>query len=197
MAPMKLEPPCRLADERSDQDLLRATRRGQSEAFGAFYDRHVEAVTLYFLRRTYSSIEADDLAEETFAQALRSLSRYRKRLGEPRGWLFGIAQNLLRDWYRSGHARTEARARLGMQRALVGDDFERVEDAVDLEVLTASLPAALLTLSPALREAVLLRVSEQRPYEEVAEALGCTIGAARVRVNRALAHLNEEMAERL
>ena len=49
---------------------------------------------------------------------------------------------------------------------------------------------ALAQLSPKVRDAVLLRVALDLPYEVVAEQLGCTVGAARVRVSRGLEHLS-------
>ena len=56
-------------DERSDDDLLAATR-AEPEAFAVFYRRHVQALLAYFARRTRDAELAADLTAETFAAAL-------------------------------------------------------------------------------------------------------------------------------
>ena len=69
---------------------------------------------------------------------------------------------------------------------LLEEDLERIERLVDMSVFRDGLQAGLDRLSPKLRDAVLLRVALDMPYEAVAESLGCSIGAARVRVSRGL-----------
>lgn len=78
----------------SDEDLLGATRR-QPEAFGAFYRRHEEGVVRFFMREVRDPELAADLAAETFAAALLSSRRFRRRAEPARAWLFGIARNTL------------------------------------------------------------------------------------------------------
>ena len=68
--------------------------------------------------------------------------------------------------------------------------FWAVDDA---ERLGRGLRAALDSLSPGVRDAVLMRVGLDLPYEEVALSLGCSVGAARVRVTRGLHSLAEVM----
>lgn len=62
------------------------------EAFGELYRRHARVVLAYFLHWSRSPELAADLTAETFAAAFGSLSGYRSERGEPRAWLFGIAQ---------------------------------------------------------------------------------------------------------
>ncbi len=68
--------------------------------------------------------------------------------------------------------------------------LERIEALVDLEPARAQVRDAVAGLSSGMAEAVLLRVGEQLPYDEVARRLGCSEGAARVRVARGLAKLS-------
>jgi RNA polymerase sigma-70 factor (ECF subfamily) len=74
---------------------------------------------------------------------------------------------------------------------LTTDDLERIDRMVDTSDLRAGLQDALTQLSPAVRDAVLLRVALDQPYEMVAELCSCSVGAARVRVARGLATLAE------
>jgi hypothetical protein len=78
-------------DERSDDDLLAATRV-EPEAFAVFYRRHVEALLAYFARRTRDAELAADLTAETFSAALGGAHRHRPEKGPAIAWLYGIAR---------------------------------------------------------------------------------------------------------
>src|SRR5688572_12610650 len=100
-------------DHASDEVLLESSA-ASPEAFGAFYRRYEERVVRYFVRRVGEPDLAADLTAETFAAALASSHRFRKR-GEPAAaWLFGIARNVLAMSRRRGRIDARARRRLGM-----------------------------------------------------------------------------------
>lgn len=172
--------------------LIRA--RSEVAAFDEFYRENATDVMAYFYRRTMCPETAGDLTSEAFARALVHVERYDPERGTPRGWLFGIAGNLFSDWLRSGRIDERARRRLGIDRIAVDDEtIERVEALVDVGAHKEALREAVGQLSPKLRDAVLLRVGLDLPYEEVAARLEITEGAARVRVSRALVALAELM----
>lgn len=170
----------------ADTALLLAARR-DPEAFGLFWDRNHERVLAYFYRRTYCPHTSAELCAETFAQALGSLKRFDAEVGTGRAWLFGIAGNLYKQWLRKGVVTERARRRLRVETpTLSEDDLVRIESLVDSVELRAGLRAALDSLTPSVRDAVLMRVALELPYEDVAAGLGCSVGAARVRVTRGL-----------
>jgi DNA-directed RNA polymerase specialized sigma24 family protein len=103
--------------EPTDDELLRATP-GDPEAFGTFYRRHGSAVLAYLLYRTRDAERALDLTAETSAAALQSSRRFRAGNGPARGWLFGIAKNVLADSDRRRSRAERARRRLGSSRLL-------------------------------------------------------------------------------
>lgn len=176
-----------------DGQLLVAARE-RSDAFGEFYDRNQRRVLAYFYRRTFCAHTSAELSAETFAQAWSSLRRYDAATGTGRAWLFGIAGNLHRQWLRRGVVRERARRQLSISTPeLTEDDLARIDDLVDTSDLWAGLHEALGQLTPATRDAVLMRVALDLPYEVVADLCGCTIGAARVRVARGLHTLAELM----
>lgn len=77
-----------------------------------------------------------------------------------------------------------------MERLVLGeDDLERVERLVDFEALSGQVRVALAELPTSQAEALFLRVGEGLSYREVAAHLGCSEGAARVRVTRGLSAL--------
>jgi RNA polymerase sigma factor (sigma-70 family) len=176
-----------------DGRLLVAARL-RPEAFGDFYDRNHRRVLAYFYRRTFCAHTSADLTAETFAQAWASIKRFNPDSGTGRGWLFGIGGNLYKQWLRRGVVREKARRQLGITTPeLSEDDLEQIDNLVDTSDLRAALQVALVQLTDATRDAVLMRVALDLPYEEVAELCGCSIGAARVRVARGLNTLAELM----
>ena len=182
-----------MADQRSDAELLRAARR-DPEAFGVFYDRHADAVLGFFVRRTACAQTAADLAAETFAQAFVARRRFRDTGAPATAWLFAIARRQLSGWLRRRVVEDRARRRLGLEHVQLDDPaLERVEELADLGEVQTALAGALDRLPPGTAEAVSLRVGEELPYAEVAGLLGCSEGAARVRVARGLSRLADLM----
>lgn len=97
----------------SDVELLRAAR-ADPDAFGDFYRRHAVAVERWIRAHTPDIATAADLTAETFAQALVSLDRFRGKTDESaRGWLDGIARNLVRRYHRRGRVELATCQRLG------------------------------------------------------------------------------------
>jgi RNA polymerase sigma factor (sigma-70 family) len=173
----------------SDLDLLRLARKDRRH-FGELAERHIEPLYRWLLARTRDPQVAADLTAETLAQALASLGRFREPTSESAApWLFGIAHNLLLRYYRTQRAEAAARRRLGMPlTAQTDDDYERVLSQPD-DGERARLAEALASLPPEQRAAVDLRIGEELSYAEIAGRLGCSPGAARVRVSRAIARL--------
>jgi RNA polymerase sigma factor (sigma-70 family) len=179
----------RVEDQRSDSELLTvsATEPG---AFAVLYRRHAEDLLRYFARRTLDPESAAELTAETFAQAFASRTTYRDTGANGVAWIYGVARHQLGRFFRSGRVDRAARRRIGMpERELPPEDFERIEDLVDFAPIRGAIVEALETLREDHRDALRLRVIEQRSYPEVARALSCTEENARQRVSRGLRRL--------
>jgi RNA polymerase sigma factor (sigma-70 family) len=179
--------------EPSDAELVASAVR-DPQAFGALYDRHVTAILRYLHRRTDSAETAADLCAETFAAAFVQRSRFRDTGTTARPWLYAIARNQLGHYLRRRRVSDRYRRRLGIEPlALSPHELERVEELVDAAPYRAEIRAALAQLPASLADAVVLRVGEDLAYAEVAARLGCSEGAARVRVSRGLDRLADLM----
>lgn len=175
----------------SDAELLRGTRH-DPEFFGQFFDRYYTEVSEYFWVRTADVEVAADLTAETFAAALEGFDRFDESKGTPAGWLFGIADKQLRQWLRRGRVDRRSRDRLHLDPIPFDEGgYERVEALSEIRRLVEPLAAALAALPDAVRRAIELRVLDQLEYAAVAQHLGCSQGAARVRVSRGLKQLFE------
>ncbi len=181
-----------MTNDRSDAELLKASSR-DAEAFGLFYDRHQESVRRFFLRRTADQLLALDLTAETFAEAFASRRRYRQGSAPATGWLFTIATRQLHEFWRQERVSKKYRSRLGVESYASSDSFDRVEEIVDASNWMSALSMALGSLSEGSAEAVVLRIGHCWTYQQLALHLGCTPQAARVRVSRALSHLEVQI----
>ena len=144
-------------------------------------------------RLTGNQHDAEDLTQEVFVRVFRSLSSYTP--GTFEGWLHRITTNLFLDM-----VRRRQRVRFD---ALADDAAERLpgrEPAPDMQLhdrgFEADIQAALDSLSPDFRAAVVLCDIEGLSYEEIAATLGVKLGTVRSRIHRGRAQLRAALEHR-
>jgi RNA polymerase sigma factor (sigma-70 family) len=164
----------------------------EPEAFTALFDRYVDVVHRYVVRRLGLDA-AEDVTAETFTVAFARRARFDLSRPDARPWLLGIATNLIR-----GHRRTELRRWRAMARAVPvaaeEPEADRVAARLTAQAARGELAAALARLSPAQRDVLLLHVWAELDYEQIAVALGVPVGTVRSRLHRARAVLREAVA---
>ena len=159
-----------------------------ADAFSELYRREGEAVLIFLTRRTWDGETALELTAETFAVALRSW----RKLGplareQQRAWLFTVARRQLARYSRRARVERKAVRRLGMQIPRVDhDDLQLIERRAGLPELRRTVELELRRLSSPQREALRLRVVEERSYTEIALELRVSEQTARARVSRGL-----------
>lgn len=161
----------------------------------ALYEAHATAVLKFAMRRTLDAQISIDLVGETFAVAFEQRRRYRGSTdGAAQSWLFGIASNLLKMYFRDGAIERRAMDRLGIEPVEVPEhEFERIESLAGSAVMRGAVRGALAELSAEQRTAVRLRVVDELPYPLVAQRLEITEEVARARVSRGLRKLREHL----
>ena len=146
-------------------------------------------MTYYFWFRTRDRDVTSNLLAETFTVALETVQRFDPAKGEPRQWLYGIAKNQLKTYWRKKRVAMKARQRLAIQTpptSVAGwDEIESVENQIDANRMAEMLDR-LPTRS---REAVRLRIMEQLDYPTIAQRLGCSPKSASDAVFRGLKRL--------
>ena len=173
--------------DRGDAELL----VGDAEDFGVFYERHEDEVLAFFLRRTRRADLTGDLTAETFARALEGRSRFDPGLGEPVGWLFGIARHVLAGSLRRGRVADEARRRLGMERTVLDELALEAIEGVDVGPALVGLEELPADQQIAVRG----RVLDERDYGDLAAQLRCSESVVRQRVSRGLRALGARLKE--
>ncbi len=87
--------------------------------------------------------------------------------------MFTVARRQVGRYLRTARAEQRAVRRLGIQVPVVHeDDIDLIEERAGLSAVRRELSAQLVSLNPEQRDALRLRVVEERPYPEVAMALG-------------------------
>lgn len=152
---------------------------------------YLPEVTAFVRRMTAHHADADDLVQDVFERAFRSLADL-EDVARCRAWLFRIARNRVIDWQRTRLARPELRLLEGTD-SVASEPFvapERVEQAQ-----ADAIEAALGALSADLRDAVLLADVWGCSYDEIAEIVQVPIGTVRSRIARARLRLAELLSD--
>ena len=146
--------------------------------FADLYEKYAHDVHRFALFLSGNEAVADDLTAETFARAL--LGRDDLRLDTVKAYLLAIARNLYRDACRRDWRQLPLDESLERPDRAPGPDVA----AHDRERLRQVLEA-MATLPVAEREALVLAVDRELPYEQIAAIVGASPAAVKVRVHRA------------
>ena len=174
-----------MVDERA---LLERARAGDGQAFDLLVRAHFARVYAVVFRLVGNHEDAEDLAQEAFARAHRSLSAYRGEAAFAT-WLYRIAVHLARDRFRRAERRP-LEVLLPAPDSAVGP--EAPSEELDRRELRRVVADALERLPERLRTPLVLRALEGLDYADVAAATGVTPDTARTQVmqaRRALARL--------
>ncbi|HEV3047237.1 MAG TPA: sigma-70 family RNA polymerase sigma factor [Solirubrobacteraceae bacterium] len=166
-----------------------------SEDISQLYARHAQDILCYCARRTLQAEIAVELVGETFAEAFVHRADFRGD-GEHSAiaWIYAIARGRLADYFRRGQVHRRALERLGVTPPdLLESDYERIEELAALASLRGQLADGLAALSAGHRDALRLRIVEERAYPDVARELGVSEQTARARVSRALRVLRRDI----
>jgi len=168
--------------EVTDEELMeRYVRSGDAQAFEALFRRYAGRLHGLFLRSNGTRDLASDLVQKTFMHVHRARADFQQ--GRPfRPWIYTIALNVRRE-----EGRKRARSR---EVAVNVDDVREPSVEPDAKSATDRLVQRALTqLSDGQREVILLHWYEGLSFPEIAEMLGATVSAVKVRAHRGYGEL--------
>ena len=178
----------------SDIELMLRAKTGDDSAFTELMRRHYKGVVNYVYRFTNDRANSEDLAQEVFLRVYRSVKRYNPQ-AKFSTWLYKIATNLCITEVKSRNKnQTVSLDEMQENTGDLGDS--KSEDPSDLTLrreIGTAIFEALKSLSERERVAIILCKYEDLPYEEVAEVIGCTIGAVKTYVHRGRMKLIEKL----
>jgi RNA polymerase sigma-70 factor (ECF subfamily) len=172
--------------QENDKNLIELCQKGDSEAFGALYDRYIRTIYNFIYYKTFHKETAEDLASETFFKALKSIQSVDP--GKPfLSWLYKIAQNTVVDSYRAKRPTEDI------------DDFWDLSSGGDIEADTETalqvdvLREKFRELSSSERDIIIMRVWQDLSYKEIADIVGKSEASCKMTYSRALTKLRISM----
>ena len=164
-------------------DLLERFAQGEIDAFETLVRQFQGEIYAWIVRIVRDPAIAEDLTIETLWRIYRARRRFRSD-GNFSAWARRIATNVAIDHLRTRHS----------EQALVFEPEARAEaDLLERRETREKIQQAFRRLPAKLQVAATLALIEERSYDEIADALGTSVGAVKLRVFRALRILRRQL----
>ncbi len=174
--------------DNTDQLIIQRVLGGNRDAFKILITRYSDPLYRHALCMTGSPDVAEDILQLSFIKAYQHLAEVRGRFD---AWVFRIVANGCKDWLKNIR-----RSHLSYDEDDQPSGYATADEELDRTELRSDLDRALTTLPASLREAFVMKHVEGRSYEEMADLLGTTVGALKMRVHRAREALQALLEEK-
>jgi RNA polymerase sigma-70 factor, ECF subfamily len=182
-----VEGPAVLAVADSEVEIVERAKYDPT-AFGLLYDRYVERIYRFVYSRVHEHSLAEDITEEVFLNALKSIANYRDRGACFPAWLYRIACNAIVSHYRRAKNVVDLETVTNLAATTEGvldevvrrDGSRRIWEAID-------------RLPPRQREAMRLKFAADLSLEDVGRIMGKSSAAIKLLVYRAVQRLRREL----
>jgi RNA polymerase sigma-70 factor (ECF subfamily) len=174
-------------EEITDQEVMMQVRAGDVDQLSILFERHHARLFGFCLGILGNRESARDLVQEVFFRLLKYRESFRPEAPFA-PWLYRLARNACIDHLRKSGRERPVENELDLERPdptpLMPEELERRDELAKLQTALARLPEDK-------RELLLLARSGTLSYEQIAALLGCSVGALKVRVHRALQLLRD------
>nr|WP_243423595.1 sigma-70 family RNA polymerase sigma factor [Anaerotignum lactatifermentans] len=184
--------------QRDAAELVALARQGDMDAFEALILQHEKIVYNIAFRMMGGGEDVKDMAQEVFLKVYRNLERFDGKSAFST-WIYRIAVNTCIDEIRKRKGKqtysldAELEDEDGNYKKQFADEGGRPEEEILQKELRGEVLAALETLSPEHKAAVILRDIRGYSYEEIAEMIQMPLGTVKSRISRGRAQLKEEI----
>ena len=156
---------------------------GKLEMLSFLFDRYHVRIYNFFLKMNRDKMVSEDLTQEVFIKIIKYKSSYKN--GNFAAWIYTIARNIFSSHYQ----------RIKKERSnLIDDDKLDANETLVTESNQEELDhlqRALLKLSSSDRELIVMHRFQEIKYEQIAQIIGSTENAVKVKVHRALKKLKD------
>ena len=173
----------------NEEGLVQRARQGDQTAFTRLYEEHFDRIYRYVALRIGDKVEAEDMTQQVFLNALQSISSFKWKGIPFAAWLYRIAHNQVVDYLRK---RTKQVA-VPLDEALVSSDDNpqlMAEHSLDIEQLLS----ATRRLTAAQREVISLRFTSELSITQVAKIMGKSPGAVKALQHSAIVALRKALS---
>jgi RNA polymerase sigma-70 factor (ECF subfamily) len=193
-------PKSEILSTQTDEALMGRVARGGADAFEVLIDRHLNSVVTFCYTFCRDREQADDLAQEIFMRVFRNAASYRP-VAKFTTWLYKVAANLCINEAKKAKIRktvsldgpvgADPDASRIVEKMATGDpgpltNAERHEAGKLIEQAIEALPDDQ-------RTTLVLVERQNLPYKDIADILGVTVSAVKMRVKRARESLREAL----
>ena len=176
-------------DKRSDDELMQLARKDSTLAFDTLVRRHQQMVFRIAAKYLGDETDAKDVTQSSFVEVYRYLEGYKPR-GKFVSYLGRIVLNQCKMAVRARRYRAAAAASCAAAQA----QYDRLpEDDLLAREQRQTVERALRTLSPKLREVVILRYAGELSYKEIASMLNLRMGTVKSRLFSGLKKIDQLM----
>lgn len=171
----------------TDNALMNKVKEGDLDKLGLLFERYKKPLFGFFYGLNRDGELSEDLVQNVFFRILKYRYLFRGE-GDFRTWMFHIARNVNNDHFRKN--KLNAKDSLETWQDRLGSDENRsteIQQDEEMQILSMAMDR----LPEDKREILLLSKFQDKKYKEIGEIIGCTEGAVKVKVFRALQELKE------
>jgi RNA polymerase sigma-70 factor (ECF subfamily) len=148
--------------------------------FTNIYQTYFDDIYRFVYYKVYQTEDAEDLTSLVFQKVYMALDKFDSKKASLKTWIYTIARNTVIDFYRKNYETNNI------------DEFLNLSSKEDLEedaknkIMLENIKSYLEKLNPEQREIVILRVWEDKPFQEIAEIMGKKEGAVKMSFKRSI-----------
>lgn len=172
----------------SEESLVQRAQNKDQEAFAQLYEEHFDKIYRYLVLRVGNEMEAEDMTQQVFLNALQSISSFRWKGVPFSAWLFRIAHNQAVDHLR----KKTKRASVPLDESLITSG-DSPHSTTELKMDVEQLLQATRRLTEAQREVISLRFSSELSIAQVSRIMGKSEGAVKALQHSAIVALRRTM----
>ena len=174
-----------------EDTLVAQAKANDPSALSAIYELYFDRIYRYVAVRLSDKDEAEDITQEVFIKVLGAIKNYHRRSVPFSSWLYSIAKHQVID-----HVRHKSRhPASSLENAPVTSPFsgDNPEAAAEISYDMENLRLALIQLTPAQREVIILRFTSDLPMAKVARIMGKRVCTVKSLQHRAIMNLKKKL----